>query len=178
MNLYNAVVLEAVRAEGLTGDLRRHRGFFHRAGTDVGGLRFPLHVIEHGLLRRARPAPWTFWPSLSPGDPRRVWMLDAVDARVHFALNCGARSCPPIRAYTPEAWHTQLDLATRAYLGDVRVEGGALVLPYLLKLYRRDIPDPLRRFAGHLPEPVRDWLTRHPDPPIRWAPYDWQLIEV
>ncbi|MFB6175657.1 MAG: DUF547 domain-containing protein, partial [Halobaculum sp.] len=31
-------------------------------------------------------------------------------------LNCGAASCPPIRAYDPETVDEQLDLATRGYL--------------------------------------------------------------
>lgn len=170
------MVVDAVREEGLRGDLRRHRGLFHRSGIGVGGLRFTLHAIEHGLLRRARPAPWTFWPSLAPGDPRRAWMLDAVDPRVHFALNCGARSCPPIRAYTASAWTEQLDRAARAYLaGESRVVAGAVELPYLLRLYRRDVPDPLAAFGTLFPDPVREALAS--GAPVRWAAYDWTLTD-
>ena len=34
-------------------------------------------------------------------DPRvREAMVARVDPRVHFALNCAAASCPPVRAYT------------------------------------------------------------------------------
>ena len=28
--------------------------------------------------------------------------LSKMDARIHFALVCGAKSCPPIRVYSPE----------------------------------------------------------------------------
>jgi hypothetical protein len=40
------------------------------------------------------------------------------DARVHFALNCAARSCPPLRAgaYTAARVSAQLDEQARRYL--------------------------------------------------------------
>ena len=40
------------------------------------------------------------------------------DARIHFAINCAAKSCPPIRteAFTGEALDAQLDAQARAFL--------------------------------------------------------------
>jgi hypothetical protein len=40
------------------------------------------------------------------------------DARIHFAINCAAKSCPPIRteAFTGEKLDAQLDDQTRAFL--------------------------------------------------------------
>lgn len=29
-------------------------------------------------------------------------MVSPVDPRIHFALVCGAKSCPPIKLYTPD----------------------------------------------------------------------------
>ena len=39
-------------------------------------------------------------------------------AGVHFALVCGARSCPPIRAYSIKNLDRGLDLATRAFCAE------------------------------------------------------------
>jgi hypothetical protein len=39
-----------------------------------------------------------------------------VDPRIHFALNCGAASCPPIRFYWVDKLDDQLDLATEVFL--------------------------------------------------------------
>ncbi|MFO0625821.1 MAG: DUF547 domain-containing protein [Polyangiales bacterium] len=52
------------------------------------------------------------------------------DARVHFALNCAARSCPPLRAeaYTAARVNAQLDEQARRYLntaGAVAVDAAA-----------------------------------------------------
>lgn len=42
------------------------------------------------------------------------------DPRIHFALNCAARSCPPLRreAYTGEGLEAQLDDQTRRFFAD------------------------------------------------------------
>ena len=61
----------------------------------------PAHALAHpcaqwallGMPQRARPL-------LPPGDRRLHCMLHApVDPRIHFALVCGAKSCPPIRVF-------------------------------------------------------------------------------
>ena len=39
-----------------------------------------------------------------------------VDFRIHFALNCGAKSCPPIAFYSPDRLEEQLEMATLSFL--------------------------------------------------------------
>ena len=41
-------------------------------------------------------------PEFSDSDPRHKMALTSLDPRIHFALNCGASSCPPIRIYTED----------------------------------------------------------------------------
>lgn len=38
-------------------------------------------------------------------------IIQQVDPRIHFALVCGAKSCPPIKLYTPENLDEGLDAA-------------------------------------------------------------------
>ncbi len=174
-NVYNALVIAGVRREGLTGDLRAQRGFFHRTAITVADLRWSLHQIEHGILRCNRPAPWTFWRPLRTADPRLPYVLPAFDARIHFALNCGARSCPPIRAYTAAGWGAELEIAARSYFSsEVSVDtDGAVRLPYLLRLYSRDFPDPRAFAIYYAPDDAATKLLA--GAPIRWAAYDWTL---
>ena len=49
-------------------------------------------------------------------DPRFKVTLKSLDPRIHFALNCGARSCPPIRVYTEDKLEGQLDTASVSFL--------------------------------------------------------------
>lgn len=46
----------------------------------------------------------------------KILAVAQIDYRIHFALNCGAVSCPPIAFYTLEKLETQLDLATFNFL--------------------------------------------------------------
>lgn len=177
INLYNAGVADAIRARGMRGDLRAHRGFFRAAGWEIGGGVTSLHLIEHGLLRANRPAPWSFWRPLRPADPRLAWAVSALDPRVHFALNCGAASCPPVRTWTAARIDAQLDRATRGYLdAEVAIEAGALRLPYLCRLYARDFPDPRGFAAAHLDPERAAWVRAHPEAPLRWGAYRWEIL--
>ena len=44
-----------------------------------------------------------------------VQVVSPVDPRIHFALVCGAKSCPPIKVYTPTSLQEGLDSATMAF---------------------------------------------------------------
>ena len=91
-------------------------------------------------------------------DSRLAGAPAQLDPRIHFALNCGARSCPPIRHYEPPELDAQLELATRAYLAaevELDAEGGSVTLPRLMRLYRADFGDRDRQLefvAARLPE--------------------------
>jgi hypothetical protein len=41
-------------------------------------------------------------PQFGKNDPRRAFTLARTDFRTHFALVCGAESCPPINFYDAE----------------------------------------------------------------------------
>merc|ERR1719184_519606 len=60
--------------------------------------------------------PATGKPEFEETDPRCKVSLTKLDPRLHFALNCGARSCPPIRIYTEERINSQLEMATESFL--------------------------------------------------------------
>jgi hypothetical protein len=182
VNVYNALMLHAVRAFDLRAGRRVPLGVFGRARYRVGGGEFSLHVIEHGLLRRNRPAPFTFWSPLRRGDPRLEAMPARFDPRVHFALNCAAASCPPIRAYTAAGFDRELDLATRAYVAQectVDARRGVVRLPYLCGLYDRDFGDAaaaLRWLRPYLDEEVARWVDAHPEARLAFNNYRWDVV--
>lgn len=182
VNVYNALMLHAVRAFDLRAGSRVPLGVFGRARYRVGDAVFSLHVIEHGLLRRNRPAPFTFWSPLRGGDPRLAAMPARFDPRVHFALNCAAASCPPIRAYTAAGFDRELDLATRAYVAQectVDARRGVVRLPYLCGLYDRDFGDAaasLRWLRPYLDDEVARWVDAHPEARLGFNEYRWEIV--
>lgn len=182
LNLYNALVLHEMRARPRSGNLLRHRRMFRRCGYRVGELDFTLDAIEHGLLRgNARP-PYSPRRVLRRGDRRLAAAPSLTDPRIHFALNCGARSCPPPRVYEAARVDEMLEEATRGYLeaeSDFRRETGTVTLPGLVKLYRSDFggrAEQIEFVAAHLPEQA-EWLRANADGlRVGYARFDWTIV--
>ncbi|MDP9187831.1 MAG: DUF547 domain-containing protein, partial [Actinomycetota bacterium] len=150
----------------------------HRAG----GHDYSLDVIEHGLLRGNKRPPYRPRPLLRDGDPRLDAAPSRPDPRVHFALNCGARSCPPVRTYTPAGIEDELEAAARSYVrAESRLDRDRreLELPGVIKLYRSDFgpdADLVELAARSLDEEDGAWIRGHAgELRIRYASFDWQL---
>ena len=83
----------------------------------IGREKMSLDDIEHGILRRFRyKYSLGFFANPFASKFIRLHAVEQIDYRIHFALNCGAKSCPPISFYNPEQLEQQLDLATKSFL--------------------------------------------------------------
>lgn len=125
INVYNALIIHAVMVFDIQTSVKEHPGFFDRAAYVINGMRFSANDIEHGILRANAGHPAIPGPQFAACDPRTQYCEPTVDPRIHFALVCAARSCPPIGVYSAELLDAQLDLATRHFVND----GGTIVLP-------------------------------------------------
>jgi hypothetical protein len=180
INVYNALVLHAIVGLGVRRSVARAWNFFGRAAYRIGAFVFTADDVEHGVLRGNRRR--VLRPRLPFGarDPRRAFALSPLDPRVHFAINCGARSCPPVGVYRAETIDAQLDLATRSFVNaEVSLEHGHVVCSRLLKWYRGDFEAAggLTAFLlRHLDEgPTRRALAEGAAPGVRFRAWDWSL---
>lgn len=123
INIYNALLIHGIIAYGARTSLWNIRGAFERIAYNVGGYRYSLDDIEHGILRGNKAHFLIGGARFSQADPRRRHVLGSIDPRLHFALVCGASSCPPIGIYQPENLDAQLELAARNF-----VNGGGVVV--------------------------------------------------
>jgi hypothetical protein len=186
INLYNTLVLDAVIALGVQRSVMERRAgmaFFRQAAYIVGGQRMSCDDIEHGILRANRGPPFFPGRQFHSSDPRLKRVIEPFDARVHFALNCASRSCPPVRAYLPEKLDSQLDVATRSYLAtDVQIvpEEDALYLSSIFKWFRTDFGgrEGIIEFVlSYLSDEAEvKWLSQERGRvSLRHKPYDWSL---
>lgn len=180
LNAYNLTVLRAVaEAPASMRNVLTHlpdAGFFRARAWRLDGRALTLDAVEHREIRAAFH-----------------------DARVHFALNCGARGCPALRAriYTPEDLDAQLDAQTRRHLnapGSVRVDVAArrLTLSQLFAWFADDFAAPIPGRARRELAGAPGFLLAFADPPLRaaitaacasdagacsiaYVPYDWTL---
>lgn len=83
----------------------------------LAGLSLSLDDIEHGILRKYRWK-WSmgYLPQFLPQKAIKELAVDSIDYRIHFALNCGAKSCPPIAFYRYANIDRQLDMATMSFM--------------------------------------------------------------
>ena len=186
LNIYNAVTQRELATN--PAQYENRRAFFGTPLVTVAGRELSLDDIEHRILRRSYSA-YTLGYLRRPGFLRDMYFErhapEKRDPRIHFALNCGAESCPPIAAYTPGDIDDQLDLATQGYLDQTvafdpdaggplaRLRGtGRVLVPRVMLWFRGD-------FGGKTG--IYDFLHRYdqlPDgasPRLSYRDWDWTL---
>jgi len=147
---------------------------------------------------------WTTQKWLAAG---RMVTLDAIehdilrptfkDPRVHFAVNCASRSCPPLgsKPYIGREIDGQLDDSTRRFLASeqgVRMSNGHLLVSSIFKWYGGDFAaataDGRAAPAGDTEPAIRAFIERYGSPaavatakaglPVRFLAYDWSLNDI
>ena len=126
-----------------------------------------LDHIEHDLLRK-----------------------DFSEPRIHFAINCAARSCPALqpKAYQAEILDLQLDQATRTFLNDLErnrynKDINLLEISSLFRWFNNDF----ERAAGSIAAFIAPYITDDAGlrnrlldhgVAIRYLDYDWGLNDA
>lgn len=178
LNCYNAFVqirLSEKKPDLTNDDVRRN--FFQAADITIAGLRLSLNDIEHGMLRHSK----IWWSGGYITDPfpdrwqRRLRV--PLDYRIHFALNCGATSCPPIRNYSAENLEEELQTATAFFLDtETRLDSidCTIYASSIFNWYQGD-------FGGY--DGIKKLILRHHGYPaehhqrydLKFTAYDWTV---
>lgn len=135
-------------------------------------------------------------------DPNKAWKLPVVkvfgrtvtlntvehemirpiykDPRVHFALVCAAKGCPPLRseAYDAARLNAQLDDQARIFLSqkaknDASRAGETAYLSPIFKWYMEDFGGSRKSVLKF----VKRWLPVEDGWTVDWTEYDWSLNE-
>lgn len=165
INVYNAWTLKLILEHYPGIHSIKEAGSFFRSPWKRQFVRLrdgvvSLDDIEHGILR-----------------PRFH------DPRVHFAVNCASKSCPPLAdaPYRGETLDAQLNAATRAFVNDPKntfFKDGALHVSRIFDWYGEDFGgEPgvwafIRRFAD---APLAREMDAAPRHELVYDPYDWSL---
>lgn len=115
INIYNAFIQDILTKHP---ELYEDRGdFFSRDQITIAGTQISFDKIEHGILRRSQSKlGFGYVGKLFTNRLERDLRVSKIDYRIHFALNCGAKDCPPVAIYTPERLEKQLEKATANFL--------------------------------------------------------------
>jgi Protein of unknown function, DUF547 len=176
LNIYNAFVQQSLHQN--PEQYKNRRAFYSKKFICIAGHHLNPDLAEHGILRRSRNKYGLgYMGNLFPSAFEKKHRVATIDYRIHFALNCGAASCPPIVFYEPDSINRQLDIATASYLGreaEYIAGENKVLLPALMSWFRAD-------FGGKAG--IKKILLQHAVIPadaarglsLSFKKYDWTL---
>ncbi|MCI5058043.1 MAG: DUF547 domain-containing protein [Flavobacteriales bacterium] len=138
INVYNAFVQIYLNE---SPDLFEDRGaFFGKERTTIAGKELSFDDIEHGIIRGSKvKLSLGLMGKLFVNEYEKKFRVDSTDGRVHFILNCGAKSCPYIAVLYPDRVEEQLTKAAKEYLKEkTRIEDNQCYTTTLISWFRGD----------------------------------------
>lgn len=160
VNAYNAMAVAIVLEHYPVASIRDVAGAFNSVRKKIGGEMLSLDDIE-ARLREAR------------------------DARIHFAIVCASKSCPPLlgRAYRAATLSSDLDAQGRAFVRDsaknvIDPARGILSLSQIFEWNRKEFERDAESIGAYVarftPPAAGDWLKTFAKSP-EFLPFDWAL---
>ena len=162
---------------------------------DIGGLLYSLNDIGHGsnthsfllkiiVLRENSPGPGSPKSTYFSKNDKRLNYIVEKDPRIHFALVCGAKSCPRIRCFNPQNLEIGLNLASSNYLDQEVsiVSKNTVKLSMLLKWYKIDFgktnEDVCKFIIEHLTDSetkimIKEMLDQGIAIKMKYSKYNW-----
>lgn len=174
INVYNGFVQHILMKNPEKFDDRD--AFFTSEQITIAGEQLSLDDIEHGIIRDSK-VKWSLGLIKDPfaDDFEKTFRVEETDPRIHFALNCGAKSCPYIAIYNAAQIDEQLDIISRQFLNRTstyKPEEETVYVTSLFSWFRGDFDgldgakEMLRRY---------DVIPDDADPEIEFKDYDWTL---
>ena len=160
INAYNLLVIKGIKDSYPVKSPQGIPGFFTDTKHVIGGKKMSLNGLEKQIL-----------------------LKQTKDARLHFALVCAAKGCPPIRekAYRGEILEYQLDEQTKKALNNsdfIRVDSknSTVKLSQIFEWYRQDF------LTSH--SSILKYINQYKNPTIgedfrvSYYDYDWSLNDI
>jgi hypothetical protein len=166
INVYNAFTIKLIltRYPGINS-IKEIGGFFSNPWSQkfipLNGFTVNLDHIEHDILR-----------------PRFQ------DPRVHFAINCAAKSCPPLSGtpYEGDTLETRLDEQVRQFIndpGNIFLKDNTLFVSRIFKWFEEDFSgNPLGFIRQYAEDPLKQALqaaSARGEIHLEYLYYDWTL---
>ena len=104
------------------------------------------------------------------------------DPRVHFAINCAAKSCPPLRSepYRGDLLDRQLNESTSSFLNNpsnYELSGNDFYVSRIFKWFSEDFSEGILEFYLKFAQgDLKSYLEANKNKiKIKFMPYDWSL---
>ena len=153
INVYNAFTIKLILDQYPVASIMdiHHGKPWDVEWIKLGSQSHSLNQIEHQILR----------PQFQ-------------DPRIHFAVNCAAKSCPPLanEAFTEANLHNLLEVQTKMFINDKNlndIQPDKIIVSKIFDWYKEDFKD-LIAFLNTYSD-----TSISPDAAISYLAYDWAL---
>ncbi len=153
INAYNAFTVQLILNHYPVSSIRAifDGRAWDKEWIQLGGKSYSLNEIEHEIIRKH---------------------FD--EARIHFVVNCAARSCPPLpnQALTADKLENMLEQYTRQFINNPaynKINTRRAAVSKIFDWYKEDFDNVNRFIARYASEPIDS------DTPITYLEYDWAL---
>lgn len=153
INAYNAFTVKLILDNYPLSSITNLSGgkVWDKKWIQLGGKTYSLNNIENDILR-----------------PRYK------DARIHFAVNCAAKSCPPLlnRAWTASNLNTYLDRQAKQFINNSqynKVSADKVVISKIFEWYAADFGDIVTYFNKYSTTSI------NANAQVSYQNYDWAL---
>lgn len=174
INVYNAYIqLLLIENPNLYED----RGdFFKKERITIAGEQLSFDEIEHGIIRSSK-IKLSLGLLRNPfvGKFERTFRTKETDPRVHFALNCGAKSCPLVAVYQVEGFENKIEAVAKDFLSKTtRFERNenSVYITSLFSWFRGDFGGK-RGIVKFLKK--YNQIPEDSNPELTFTKYDWTL---
>jgi hypothetical protein len=118
INVYNAYIQILLSNNP---ELYEDRGdFFSEPRMKIAGKMLSFDDIEHGIIRSSElKLALGLVKNPFADDFEKKFRTEKTDSRIHFALNCGAKSCPLVAIYTASNYDEKVDRVAKHFLNKV-----------------------------------------------------------
>ena len=125
---------------------------FDNKWISMGGVKLSLNDIENNKIRAKFNEP-----------------------RIHFAVNCAAKSCPPIlnRAWTADNVQSNLEARAKAFVNDSaynKLAAGSVQISKIFEWYAKDFPEDIVSYLNKYSKTKIDAGAK-----VSYIEYDWAL---
>lgn len=174
INIYNAYIIILLREDASLYENRAD--FFSTPRFTIANQELSFDDIEHGIIRKSRiKLSLGYLSNWFPGEFEKAARVQRIDYRIHFALNCGATSCPPVRVLHADKIDQELDENTRSYLTAFTTydqEANELTVTPLMSWFRADFggKSGTRKIVENLGITPKEEM-----PSIKYGAYDWSI---
>ena len=171
INIYNGFIIKKIKAN--PESYQKRSSFFSKRDIPIAGQLFSFDDIEHVILRKKQ---WKYGLGFI-NKPFVSKLFEALsvqklDSRIHFALNCGAKSCPPTRVYQLAQIEEQLNTAQRHFIENTSIiRDNKIELSRLFLWYKGDFESKsaiLRLVQQNSSEDLKSEQ-------IKYSPYYWDI---